>query len=63
MSPDEFARKCFDAKRAFYSWKSIGRRVLGSDTGLDWFRTGMIGLANVISRREIMRKQYRTLGA
>lgn len=63
MPADEFAQKCFDAKRAFYSWKSIGYRVLGSDAGLDWFRTGMVGLANVISRKEILRKQYRTLGA
>jgi radical SAM superfamily enzyme YgiQ (UPF0313 family) len=63
MSPETFAQKCFDAKRAFYSWRSIARRVLGSDAGLDWFRTGMVSLANVISRKEIYRKQYRTLGA
>jgi radical SAM superfamily enzyme YgiQ (UPF0313 family) len=63
MAPEEFAQKCFDAKRAFYSWTSIARRVLGSDAGFDWFRTGMVGLANVISRKEVLRKQYRTLGA
>jgi radical SAM superfamily enzyme YgiQ (UPF0313 family) len=63
MSPEEFARKCFDAKRAFYSWRSIAQRVLGTHSGLDWFRTRLVGLANVISRREILRKQYRTLGA
>ncbi len=63
MSPDEFALKCFEAKQAFYSWRSIATRVLGSDAGLQWYRTGMVGLANVISRREVMRKQYRVLGA
>lgn len=62
MSPEEFAEKCFMAKKAFYSWKSIAHRVLGSDAGLDLFRTTMVGLANVISRREVMRKQYRALG-
>ena len=62
MSPDEFSLKCFEVKKAFYSWKSIAHRVLGSDAGFDWFRTGMVGLANVISRKEVMRKQYRTLG-
>lgn len=62
MTPDAFAEKCFMAKKAFYSWKSIAHRVLGSDAGFDMFRTTMVGLANVISRREVMRKQYRTLG-
>jgi radical SAM superfamily enzyme YgiQ (UPF0313 family) len=62
MTPDAFAEKCFMAKKAFYSWKSIANRVLGSDAGFDMFRTTMVGLANVISRREVMRKQYRTLG-
>ncbi len=63
MSPEEFSEKCFAAKRAFYSWKSIAHRVLGSDAGIDLFRTGMVGLANLISRKEVMRKQHRTLGA
>lgn len=62
LSPDDFAHRCFEAKRAFYSWRSITTRVLGSDAGLDWFRTSMVGLANIISRREIMRKQYRAMG-
>jgi radical SAM superfamily enzyme YgiQ (UPF0313 family) len=63
MSPEEFAEKCYAAKKAFYSWSSIAHRVLGSDAGINLFRTGMVGLANLISRREVMRKQYRTLGA
>jgi radical SAM superfamily enzyme YgiQ (UPF0313 family) len=63
MSPDDFAQKCFEAKQAFYSWQSIARRVLTSDAGFDWFRTGMVGLANVISRKEVLRKQHRVLGA
>ena len=62
MSPDEFSRTCFEVKKSFYSWKSIVHRVLGSNTRFDCFRTGIVGLANVVSRREIMRKQYRALG-
>lgn len=62
MSPESFADHCFAAKKAFYSWPSMARRVLGGNMGLDWFRTGMIGLANLISRREVFRKQHRLLG-
>jgi len=62
ISATDFARKCFDAKRTFYSWRSIINRVLGSEAGFSWFRTGAVGLANVISRREVLRKQYRVLG-
>jgi hypothetical protein len=62
MSPKAVSEKCFAAKKAFYSWKSIAHRVLGSDAGIDLFRTGMVGLANLISRKEVMRKQHRILG-
>jgi radical SAM superfamily enzyme YgiQ (UPF0313 family) len=50
MLPHEFAQKCFEAKKAFYSWKSIVYRVFRSDARFDWFRSSMVGLANVISR-------------
>ena len=63
MSPDVFAERCFEAKRAFYSWGSIADRVLRTEAGLDWFRTGIVGVANLISRREVLRKQHRALGA
>lgn len=62
MDPDGFAQACFDAKKAFYSWRSIASRVLAGNTGFDWFRTGVVGLANVISRKEVIRKQARVLG-
>jgi len=62
MSPDELAEGCFAAKRAFYSWPSILRRVVGTDAGLQWFRSGAVGIANMISRREVLRKQYRPMG-
>jgi radical SAM superfamily enzyme YgiQ (UPF0313 family) len=62
MSPEAFAEKCFEAKRTFYSWGSIADRVLRSDAGLHWFRTGVVGVANLISRREVLRKQHRPFG-
>ncbi len=41
---------------------TIARRTLLPEAGFSWFRSGMVGLANVISRREIMRKQHKSLG-
>jgi radical SAM superfamily enzyme YgiQ (UPF0313 family) len=63
MEPEQFAQKCFDVKKAFYSWRSISTRVLATEAGIHPFRTGIVGLANIISRREVYRKQYRALGA
>jgi radical SAM superfamily enzyme YgiQ (UPF0313 family) len=63
MNPDTFAQACFDAKKTFYSWRSIASRVFAGDTDFDWFRTGVVGLANVISRKEVLCKQARLLGA
>jgi radical SAM superfamily enzyme YgiQ (UPF0313 family) len=63
MEPEQFAQKCFDVKKTFYSWRSISARVLGTKAGIHPFRTGIVGLANVVSRREVYRKQYRTLGS
>ena len=62
MDPREFSQKCFEAKKAFYSWRYILRRIFGPDTGFNWFRSSMVGLANLISRKEVMRKQHRALG-
>jgi radical SAM superfamily enzyme YgiQ (UPF0313 family) len=62
MSPEAFSEACFAAKRAFYSWSSMARRLFRGSLDLDWFRTGMVGLANLISRKEVLRKQYRALG-
>ena len=63
MDPQAFAAACFQAKCDFYTLGSIARRVLGTDAGLSRFRTGMVLLANLISRREVLRKQSRPLGA
>ena len=62
MDPEVFARKCFEAKKEFYSWRSITSRVFGTEAGINPFRTGIVSLANLISRREVFRKQHRVLG-
>jgi hypothetical protein len=60
MRPDELADGVFEAKKRFYSWRSISSRVLASYT--TFFRAGTTAVANVISRREIYKKQRRQLG-
>lgn len=62
MSPEVFAQTCFEAKQTFYSWGSIVNRTLRSDAGLNWFRTGIVGVANIVSRHEVLNKQHRVLG-
>ncbi len=62
MSARELTEGVFEARRRFYSWRSIGKRVLRSDTLFSPFRAGMTTIANVISRREIYKKQHRLLG-
>lgn len=63
ISPEQLAEGCFEAKRSFYSWSSIAKRVLDNDNQFSWFSTSMTTIANLISRREVYRKQGRRLGA
>jgi radical SAM superfamily enzyme YgiQ (UPF0313 family) len=63
MRPEELTEGVFEAKRRFYTWRSITDRVLRAETGFSLFRRGMITVANVICRREIYKKQHRRLGA
>lgn len=62
----ELSARCFEAKRQFYAWSSIARRLLGGDKlfsrNFSLFAFGIAALTNVISRREIYRKQGRALG-
>ena len=59
MTPDQLAHGCFEARRQFYGYGSILRRMpMWSDP----FRLGVMLLANWISRREILRKQDARLG-
>ena len=62
MSADELTEGVFETRRRFYSWRSIGTRVLGSDVAFSPFHVATTMAANVISRREIFNKQNRVLG-
>jgi radical SAM superfamily enzyme YgiQ (UPF0313 family) len=62
MRPHELTDGVFEARRRFYSWRSIGSRVLNAGTAFSPFRAGLTTIANVISRREIYKKQFRQLG-
>ena len=57
MSAEQLAAGVFEARRRFYSWTAIGRRILGASS------IALTLIANVISRREIYKKQRRRLGA
>jgi len=57
MSAQELADGVFEARRRFYRWSAIGRRLLGAAS------VGLTLVANVISRREIYKKQRRRLGS
>lgn len=57
MRAQELADGVFEARRRFYRWSAIGRRILGAAS------IGLTIIANVISRREIYKKQRRRLGS
>jgi radical SAM superfamily enzyme YgiQ (UPF0313 family) len=58
MSPAELSEGPMRARRAFYGWRSIaGRALRGAPMWGDPYKIGTMLLANVISRREIKRKQ------
>jgi radical SAM superfamily enzyme YgiQ (UPF0313 family) len=62
MRPQELTDGVFEARRRFYGWRAIGRRVLQTDTAFSPFRAGLTTIANLVSRREIYKKQRRQLG-
>ncbi len=63
MRANELADGVFEARERFYSWRSIGLRVLDGDVPFSPFHLSMTTAANFISRREIYKKQHRYLGA
>lgn len=62
MSAAELAEGVFEARERFYSWRSIGLRVLHGEVPFSPFHLGVTAAANIISRREIYKKQHRHLG-
>ncbi len=62
MSAQALAQGIVQARRRFYAWSSITRRVLSTEVPFSPFRIAMTAIANTISRREIRRKHSRLLG-
>ena len=62
MTAEELADGVFRARERFYSWGSIGARILDAETPFSPFHRGATTVANLISRREIYQKQRRLLG-
>jgi len=62
LTAEQLTEGCFEAKKQFYSWSSIARRVANKDKKFSVFGTAMTSIANIISRREVYRKQGRHLG-
>ena len=64
MTADELTEGCFNARKSFNTYSSIARRLMTFKTNLrSPYRTGVYLMSNMISRREIYRKQGRQLGA
>lgn len=63
MTADELTAGCFAARQKFNTMNSILRRMFDYRTNIrSPFRAGVYLLANMVSRREIYRKQRRELG-
>jgi radical SAM superfamily enzyme YgiQ (UPF0313 family) len=62
MTAEQLAEGCFEAKRQFYAWSSIARRLVMTDKPFSPISDGMVFTANLISRREVFNKQGRLLG-
>lgn len=64
MAAGELSSGPMVARRIFYSWRSIARRALrGFALWRNPMHVALMLLANIISRREIFRKQAQLLGA
>lgn len=63
MTADELTEGCFRARCEFNRYSSIVSRAFDFDTNCrDPYRLGLFAASNLISRREIYRKQGRRLG-
>jgi radical SAM superfamily enzyme YgiQ (UPF0313 family) len=63
MTAEELTEGCFRARREFNRYSSILSRALDFDTNCsDLYRLGLFAASNLVSRREIYRKQGKRLG-
>jgi radical SAM superfamily enzyme YgiQ (UPF0313 family) len=63
MSAQQLTEGCFQARREFNRYSSMLSRALDFDANCrDLYRAGLFAASNLVSRREIYRKQGRRLG-
>ncbi len=62
MTPDQLRESCMKARYSFNTHKNIFRRLLGHKVYRNPLRAGVYLLLNIISRKEIHRKQGKELG-
>ncbi len=62
MTADQLTAGCFNTRQKFNEYANIARRALNKANGGHPYRLGLHLASNLISRREIYRKQGRMLG-
>lgn len=62
MSPELLQRNCLEARREFYSWRSIFQRGLDRVNRGDWFMWRNFYLINAMHRADVTMRDYYPLG-
>jgi radical SAM superfamily enzyme YgiQ (UPF0313 family) len=62
MSPDELQRACLDARRRFYSWRSIARRSFDAVNRSDAFMWRNFFPINIMHRGDVSLRDHYPLG-
>jgi radical SAM superfamily enzyme YgiQ (UPF0313 family) len=62
MSPEGLQRHCLEARREFYSWRSIFRRGLRDVNRSDWFMWRNFYLINAMHRTDVTMRDHYPLG-
>jgi radical SAM superfamily enzyme YgiQ (UPF0313 family) len=62
MTPEALQRNCLEARREFYSWRSIFQRGLDSVNRSDWFMWRNFYLINAMHRTDVTMRDHYPLG-
>ena len=62
MTPDALQRNCLEARRKFYSWRSIFQRGMDRVNRSDWFMWRNFYLINAMHRTDVTMRDHYPLG-
>jgi radical SAM superfamily enzyme YgiQ (UPF0313 family) len=62
FAPEDLQQQCLNARRSFYSWKSIARRGLDAVNRSDWFMWRNFFLINAMHRADVSARDHYPLG-